>query len=203
LGIRVLLAHRGALPRRALAALLDQERDIEVVGEVSDSDELLPSSALTQPDIIVLDAGMVRAEQKDLLDSLLSNLTGRRIVALVETHQCAVIGQTAAGDAPVGFVAMEGSPATLVQAIRSVADGKQFLDPQLALAAVRAMANPFTDRELEVLRIAADGPPVKEIAQRLFLAPGTVRNHLSRIMSKTGARTRIEAIRTARQAGWF
>jgi two-component system response regulator DesR len=77
------------------------------------------------------------------------------------------------------------------------------LDTEVAVAALTAGDNPLTDREREVLRLALDGAPAKEIAKNLYLSTGTVRNYLSRILDKTGARTRIEAIRIAQEAGWI
>lgn len=87
-------------------------------------------------------------------------------------------------------------------AVRSAASGGPFLDPELVASAVRT-ASPLTPRETQVLSAIADGSPVTEIAIRLALSPGTVRNHLSRAISKVSARTRIDAVRIAHDAGWI
>jgi two-component system response regulator DesR len=91
----------------------------------------------------------------------------------------------------------------LVQAIRDVLDGRQVIDPVLAAAALRADPDPLTQRERDVLAAAADGSPVAEIAARLFLSEGTVRNYLSSAIRKLGARNRLDAIRIAEQRGWL
>jgi two-component system response regulator DesR len=91
----------------------------------------------------------------------------------------------------------------VVEAIRRVARGDAVLDPQLAVAVLTAAENPLTTREREILAIVAEGAPVKEIANRLYLATGTVRNNLSRILAKTGARNRLEAYQIAQEAGWL
>jgi two-component system response regulator DesR len=103
----------------------------------------------------------------------------------------------------VGLIATEASPAQLIEGVRRMARGEPVLDIELAVAALTAKGSPLTERERQILRLAADGTPVKEIAAQLFLCDGTVRNYLSRIVTKTGARTRIEAIRIAQEAGWI
>ncbi|MFD0890632.1 response regulator transcription factor, partial [Streptosporangium algeriense] len=91
----------------------------------------------------------------------------------------------------------------LAECVRRVAAGERVIDAELAVAALHARENPLTARELEVLKVAAEGEPVNEIAKRLFLSGGTVRNYLSRILAKMGARTRVEAVTIAQEAGWL
>jgi two-component system response regulator DesR len=102
----------------------------------------------------------------------------------------------------VGLLDENVPPARVVEGVRRLAGGEQVVDADFVVAALRA-GSPLTPRELAVLRHAAEGLPIEEIAVKLSLSPGTVRNHLSRIMTKTGARTRIEAIGIARDAGWI
>jgi two-component system response regulator DesR len=103
----------------------------------------------------------------------------------------------------VGLIATDATPTVLLDGVRRLYRGEAVLDVELAVAALTAKENPLTDREREVLRLARDGAPTKEIARRLYLSAGTVRNYLARIVAKTGARTRLEAIRIAQDAGWI
>jgi two-component system response regulator DesR len=102
-----------------------------------------------------------------------------------------------------GFVLKDTAPENISRAIRHVANGMKALDPDLAFAALESPANPMTPRECDVLRLAAAGAPTAEIAGKLCLTIGTVRNHISRIIAKTGARNRIDAIRMADHRGWL
>jgi two-component system response regulator DesR len=102
-----------------------------------------------------------------------------------------------------GFLMKDGPVEELADAIRKVLTGQQVIDPALAAAALSAGPNPLTDRERDVLTAAADGATVADIARRLFLSEGTVRNYLSSAIGKTGSRNRIEAVQTARSNGWL
>ena len=200
--IRVVLAKDGALTRGAMAALLGQEDDIAIVAESAHGPEVLAAATRHRPDVVLLDAELPAADWRSLCPELWKTAPGCQVLVLVDTRQCGRVARTFPRWAPrVGFVVSEAPPLRLVEAIRRMARGEQFLDPDLAVAAVTALDNPFTLRELEVLKLAAKG--VREIASQLCLALGTVRNHLSRIITKTGARTRIEAIRIAQDAGWL
>ncbi len=206
--IQILLAHAGRLARRALAAVLAAEDDLEVVAEAGDRDEVVPAARRLGAgcaQVAVLDLDLIGTADVRTVRELRRDPRCRILILLDRSRSPSVVGR-ALQDQPsaVGFVSKETSPARLVEAIRCIARGEPVLDPELALAALaRPDGNPFTCRELEVLALAAEGVPVRDIANRLFLANGTVRNHLSRILAKTGARTRIEAIRTAQHAGWL
>jgi two-component system response regulator DesR len=118
------------------------------------------------------------------------------------THPAA--GVTLARLAPrVGLLGTDTTPADLAEAVRQMARGDIVLDPTVAVAALKAENNPLSEREREILRLAVAGMPTKEIAKTLHLSAGTVRNGLSRILAKTGARTRIEAMRIAQNSGWI
>jgi two-component system response regulator DesR len=95
------------------------------------------------------------------------------------------------------------APEFITEAVRRVARGKKVVDPDLAFAALNTARNPLTDRELDVLRLASEGSTTAEIAGHLCLSVGTVRNYLSRAITKTGGRNRVDAIRIAVGAGWF
>jgi two-component system response regulator DesR len=203
--IRVLLGQRGRLVRGALAAVMAAEDDLEVVAELSRADEVLPIARRDHPHVAVLDIALPGpVTVADLCPTLCTALPACGVLILLD-HQVGVgVGRSLARLAPrVGFISAETSPDDLVESVRQLARGEPVLDAEVAVAALTAGDNPLTERECEVLKMALDGAPAKEIAQRLYLSSGTVRNYLSRILAKTGARTRIEAIRIARDAGWI
>ncbi|WFE92713.1 response regulator transcription factor [Micromonospora sp. WMMD987] len=126
------------------------------------------------------------------------------LLVLVEQRRAGRLGPLLAEHGHrIGFLSREVPPARIVDGVRQLAEGRVVLDPDLVVAALEVADSPLTNREREVLDVVAEGHPVQEIAERLVLSAGTVRNHLSRIMAKTGARTRWEAVRIAREAGWL
>lgn len=203
--IRVLLGQRGTLLRGALAAVLSQEDDMTVVAEVQRADEVLATAKQDRPDVLVLDFELPGSVSVVKLCGMLGrSLPGSAVLVLLDARASAGAGTELVRYAPrVGFIGTDTSPKELVDGIRRLARGEPVLDAKLAVAALTARVNPLTIREREVLRLALAGAPAKEIAASLFLSPGTVRNYLSRIIAKTGARTRIEAIRIAQEAGWI
>jgi two-component system response regulator DesR len=217
--IRVVLAHHLALLRTALAALLSRERDIDVVAELTDVREAVPAAvAQLCPNVLVLDSEILGGANPLGIPAFPVGPAGQPpgAAALYHLHDevpyCGLLvlvdaanGSTV-GDvlrrcpSRVGFVAQEAPGARLAEAVRKLACGESFLDPSVAIA---AKTNPLTPREREILALAAQGAPVQEIAEQVCLATGTVRNHLSRVLTKTGARTRIEAIRIVQRSGWL
>lgn len=199
--IRTLLAHDGALARAALSFVLGADKNIEVVAQAGRYDEVTDQIVACHPQVTVLDLDLVPLADRPRLAAL--RRPGGSVVVLAEARRSgalrAILADPASG---LGFVAKEQPPQRLVAAVRTVAGGGQVLDPDLIISALQA-PSPLTPRETEVLSVAAEGVPVKEIAVRLALSPGTVRNHLTRVMDKAGARTRIEAVRIAHDAGWI
>lgn len=201
--IRALVVQDEKLVRGALAALLDQEADIEVVAQLSDGHEVLSTTVWHHVGVAVIDIDAV-APEPDVLIQDLYDKTECQILLLVDGRRTALIDRTLPRHASrVGFIAKDSPPTRLLEGVRDMARGRSFLDPELALAAMSARDSPLTPRELDVLRLAARGLRVDDIADNLSLASGTVRNHLSHIITKTGARTRIGAIRVAEEAGWL
>ncbi|MGK5445689.1 response regulator transcription factor [Micromonospora sp. URMC 105] len=207
--IRTLLALRGALVRGALAQLLDAEDGIDVVGEADTADELRSALRSERPDVAVVDGDMVTVEQlSDLAstDPVGCPDDGRagRLLVLVEQRRAARLGPVLAEHCRrIGFLSHDVAPGRIADGVRQLAQGQVVLDPDLVVAALEVADSPLTPREREVLDVVAEGHPVRDIAERLVLSAGTVRNHLSRIMAKTGARTRLEAVRIARESGWI
>lgn len=199
--IRVLLGYRRRLIRGALAALLSGEHDLEMVGELDRAEDVMSVAAQRRPNVVVLDSSL---SDTSPIDYLCRRVYARGVLVVVDRDSVAGSLLALARHAPrVGLIASDASPAELVDAVRQLARGRPVLDPGLAAAALRADANPLTVREQEVLRLVATGVTAHEVARTLSLSAGTVRNHLSHILAKMGARTRIEAIRIAQDAGWI
>ncbi|GAB2555176.1 response regulator transcription factor [Kribbella endophytica] len=198
--IRVVLGHRGTLVRGALAAVLSKESDFDVMAELDRSDDVLTSVRL-RPHVVVLDPQL---PGKLGIEELCRKLTGRGVLVLVDHEAIAATSMGLVKQAPrIGLIATDATTDQFVQAVRDVAKGLPVVDVRLAVAALRAGDNPLTDRECEVLRQVTTGATAQEVARTLSLSAGTVRNYLSRILAKTGARSRIEAIRKAQDAGWI
>lgn len=199
--IRVLLAHHGRLVRGALVSALADECDIEVVAEAADGDEVLAALLAERPDVAVVDFDLPAAvPMSDLCAEMLSHCHVMLIAqGLADSRYAEVV--TSNPDA--GLISADSPITTLVEGLRRVSRGQLVRDPVLARAAVTAGTNPLTSREKEVLKLAVHGLTTRDIAARLVLSHGTVRNHLARVLAKSGARTRIEAIRIAQQSGWI
>jgi two-component system response regulator DesR len=199
---KLLLAHRGNLTRGAIAMVLRQERDIEVVAESGLGDEILDLARRWRPDIAIVDSDIpVTMPLSDLCEGLTELCA---VLVMAEPRSAGWRQVDVAGLAPrLGVIAKECSPTSLVDGVRRLLAGETVLDSALALAALTAGRNPLTERERQVLCLVDAGLTTRDIAKKLFLSEGTIRNHLSRVLAKTGARTRIEAIRISVDAGWL
>ncbi|GGK50724.1 DNA-binding response regulator [Planomonospora parontospora subsp. parontospora] len=201
--IRVLLAEDQHVVRGALVALLGLEEDLEVVAAVESGDAVVPAALLHRPDVAVLDIDMPGA-----LDGLAAAGELRSRLPACRTLMLTAYGKPghlrrALGARADGFLLKTAPPEELVAAIRAVAGGERVLDPSLAVTAWDLADNPLTPREADVLRLVAEGIDAAEIAGRLFLSAGTVRNYITAIVAKLNARNRVDAVRVAREAGWI
>lgn len=198
--LRVLLAEDQAMVLGALAALLDLEGDLEVVGRAKDGDEARRLVDELDPDVVLTDIEMPGTTGLDLAVSL----RGRERPAVVILTTFARPGYLRrALDAGVRGYLLEDAPSDeLADAIRRVASGGRVIAPELAAEAWGA-EDPLTDRERQVLRLAAEGASTGRMAETLHLSEGTVRNYLSEAIGKTGAENRTEAARIARRRGWL
>lgn len=200
--IRLLIADDQALVRGALAALLNLESDLVVVGEVGRGDEVLAACREHRPEVVLMDVEMPG------LDGLAASAQLRRAMPEVHVLIVTTFGRPGflrrAMQAGVqGFVVKDTPAAQLADAVRRVHSGLRVVDPQLAADSLAFGESPLTGREIDVLRAAAEGGTVADIARVMHLSDGTVRNHLSSAMGKTGARTRAEAARIAAEHGWL
>jgi len=200
--IRVLLAEDQHMVRGALAALLALEPDLEVVAQVAAGDKVVPAALQAQPDVALLDIEMPGMDGLEAAARLREELPGCRVLMLTTFGRPAYLRQAMEAGAS-GFLVKDAPAERLADAIRRATSGHRIIDPELAAAALQQGESPFTSREREVLEASEDGSPVAEVAHRLFLSEGTVRNYLSSAITKTGARNRIEALRLARDKGWI
>ncbi|MCZ7422843.1 MULTISPECIES: response regulator transcription factor [unclassified Micromonospora] len=191
--IRTLLAIDGALVRGALSFVLAAEDDISVVAEVARGDVVTWTIRSRRPDVAVVDL--------DLVEGLPA--TGCcPLLVLAEPRRAGSLYRTLTPSRTVGVLGSDVPPHRVVDGIRRLSRGEPVVDADLVLAALHR-ENPLTAREAQILDLTAGGAPVAEVAGSLGLAPGTVRNHLGRIIRKTGGRTRVEAVQVARDAGWI
>lgn len=200
--IRVLLADDQAMVRGALATVLGLEPDIEVVAQVGSGDEVLPAAKESAPDVALLDVQMPGKDGLTAAAELHAALPACRIIVCTTFGRPGYLARAMAAGA-AGFVVKDAPPEQLVDAVRRVSGGLRVVDPALAAESLATGPSPLTAREHDVLRAASDGGTVADIAHRLRLSEGTVRNHLSAAIGKTGARTRAEAVRLAEQNGWL
>ncbi|MET9957761.1 response regulator transcription factor [Streptomyces sp. NPDC006326] len=200
--IRILLAEDQSMVREALAALLGLEPDIEVLAQVARGDEVVAAARAHDVNVALLDIEMPGMTGIEAAAALRSELPGLRIVILTTFGRPGYLrGAMEAGAS--AFLVKDAPAAQLADAVRKVLAGERVIDPTLAAAALAEGANPLTDREREVLRAAEDGATNAELAARLHLSQGTVRNYLSTAIQKMASRNRAEAARVAREKGWL
>lgn len=200
--IRLLLADDQALVRGALAALLGLEDDLEVVAEVGSGDVVVEAAQRTNPDVALLDVEMPGMDGIAAAAALKVAMPQVRIL-IVTTFGRPGFLRRAMRSGAEGFVVKDTPAAQLAEAVRRVHAGLRVVDPALATDSLVAGESPLTSRETEVLQAARDGATVAVIAKRLFLSEGTVRNHLSAAIGKTGAANRAEAVVIADGNGWL
>jgi two-component system, NarL family, response regulator DesR len=200
--IRLLVADDQALIRSALAALLSLEDDFSVVAEVGRGDEVVPAALVHRPDVALLDVEMPGIDGLAAAGALAAQLPGCRVIMLTTFGRAGYLRRAMEAGAR-GFIVKDAPPEQLADTVRRVARGERVVDPDLAAATLAGGASPLTARERDVLAAARDGAPVGDIARKLFLSEGTVRNYLSAAIAKTGVRNRTEAVRVADERGWL
>jgi two-component system response regulator DesR len=199
--IRVVIAEDQAMVLGALAALLEIEGDIEVVGRAHDGEAALTICRDQKPDVLLTDIEMPHRTGLELASAVKQEKLPTRVIILTTFARGGYLRR--ALDAGASGYLLKDSPAEhLANAVRRVNAGGRVVDPELA-AEAWGEADPLTDRERQVLRMAGEGQPSAEIASTLHLSEGTVRNYLSEAISKLGAGNRVEAARIARDKGWL
>jgi len=188
--------------RGALAALLRLEADIDVVAEAERGDEVVHLATSAKPDVALLDIELPGGDGLVAAAQLREAIPSCRIVMLTTFGRAGYL-RRAVDSGAVGFLLKDAPASELAKAIRTVMRGGRVIDPALALTALSEGDNPLTSRERDVLAAATSGATVADIAARLSISEGTVRNHLSIAIQKVGGRNRFEAARLAEQKGWL
>ena len=199
--IRVVLAEDQRMVLGALAALLELEDDITVVGSAESGDEALRLTAEQQPDVVLTDIEMPGMSGLELAERLRAGATPPRVIILTTFARSGYLRRALEAGA-AGYLLKDAPAANLAAAVRRVHAGLRAVDPELAAEAWSG-EDPLTDRERQVLSLADEGLTSADISGRLHLSEGTVRNYLSEAISKTGAANRVQAARRARERGWL
>lgn len=200
--IRLLLADDQHLVRTALATLLGLEDDFEVVAEVGRGDEVVAAALEVRPDVALLDIEMPGLDGLAAAAAIAHELPTCRLIMLTAFGRPGYLRRAMEAGAS-GFVVKDAPAEQLADAVRRVHDGQRVVDPALAAATLAGGASPLTGRERDVLVASRDGATVADIAAKLFLSEGTVRNYLSAAIAKTATRNRVEAVRAADERGWL
>jgi two-component system, NarL family, response regulator DesR len=200
--IKVLIADDQSMIRSAFAALLGLETDLTVVAQVGRGDEVVDAAVASRPDVALLDVQMPGLDGLAAAAALHERLPATKVVILTTFGRPGYLRRAMDAGA-VGFLVKDAPGEQLVDAIRRVHGGLRVVDPALAADTLTLGDSPLTGRERDVLAVAAEGGTVAEIARRLHLSEGTVRNHLSAAIGKTGGRTRADAARISTENGWL
>jgi two-component system response regulator DesR len=200
--IRLLLADDQQLVRSALAALLELDEAFEVVAQVGRGDQVVAAAREHQADVALLDIEMPGVDGLAAAAALAQEVPQCRVIILTTFGRPGYLRRAMESGA-LGFIVKDAPAEQLADAVRRVAAGERVVDPALAAATLAGGASPLTGRERDVLVAARSGATVADIAGKLFLSEGTVRNYLSAAIAKTGVRNRVEAVRVADERGWL
>lgn len=199
--IRVVLADDEHLLRSALAALLPLDGGIEVVGQAADGAGAIAETLRLRPDVLVIDLEMPEVDGLQAVETIVRDLPSQTILMLTRHARPGVL-RRALNAGVRGFMSKSADPELIVDVIRRLHEGGRWVDHDILEASV-IDDSPLTERELDTLRETREGYAVTQIAARLHLAPGTVRNYLSNAMRKTNTNTRHAAAREAHVRGWL
>ena len=200
--IKLLVADDQDLVRQALCALLALQADFEVVAQVGRGDEVVAAVLAHKPDVALLDIEMPGLDGLAAAAVVTAQAPACKVVILTTFGRAGYLRRAMDAGA-AGFVVKDAKAEVLADAIRRVVRGEKVVDPALAVATLTVGESPLTARERDVLIVARDGSTVVEIAGKLYLSEGTVRNYLSNAIAKTRTRNRMEAVRVADERGWL
>ena len=198
----LLIADDQTMVREALAALLGMESDFEVVAQCACGSEIVPAVSATRPDVALLDVDMPEPDGLTVAATLKDEFPEVKVI-IVTTYGRPGWVKRALDAGVSGFMVKDAPVDHLAEGIRRVMAGMSVIDPELVVESTMHGASPLTTRETDVLRAAADGASVDEVAAQLYLSAGTVRNRLSSAIGKTNARNRADAARIAAENGWL
>lgn len=199
--IRVLIARNRGYFGVEVRGLLATQRDLTIVGALTLDHDFAGRAAALAPHVVVVDSELMVGQILPIATDLHTLVPQCSVLVLCDPAKRGMLPPRHRGSR-VSFLLKEASPAYLADSIRRLTAGERIVHPLLQMASMTTRRD-LNTRELEVLALAADGDSIREIGRRLFLSGGTVRNYLSAVISKTGARNRIDAIRIARQDGWL
>lgn len=198
----VMLAMELQMIRDAFSAILEMDSDLTVVGEADRAETVLRTAQRCRPDVVVLDADMTDGSAITVAADLHRHMPACRTL-LIAARKSPELLRRAMKASASGLLLKDSPAGDLVNGIKVVASGEQIVDQELAIAALNARPNPLTPREVDVLVLVSAGAEPTEIAKRLDLRVGTVRNYLATIVTKLEARNRVDAIRIADESGWL
>jgi len=199
--IRIVLADDELLLRVALSALLTLDGTIDVVAQAQNGEESVTATLQHHPDVLVIDLEMPEMDGLEAVASIMSTRPEQRVLMLTRHARQGVL-RRALKLGVLGFMSKGADPEEIAEAIRKVNEGQRWIAHDVLEASV-VDDSPLTEREADVLRETREGYSVRDIARRLHLAPGTVRNYLSYATQKTATSTRHDAARAARDRGWL
>lgn len=200
--IRVLVAEDMRLLRETLVASLELESDIRVVAALDSGERIVATAIAEQADVAIVDIDLPGTDGLTAAADMCERHPGCRVLILTALANPAHL-RRAMRIGVSGFVLKDSPRQELLKAVRTVAAGGQVLDAGLAITTLRTPSSPLTEREVEVLRCYSEGADPKEIATRLHLSYGTVRNYLAAAVTKLQARNRVDAVRLATDSGWL
>jgi len=212
--IKILLVDDQPLFREGLRTLLSVQSDFEIVGEAGNGEEALSLARKLLPSVVLMDLQMPVLDGVAATRRLHQGLPDCHVIVLTTFDDDEMVFDGLRAGA-IGYLLKDASSEKLAEAIRAAARGESFLQPSVAAKVVaefarltskpamnsRALVEPLSDRELEILSLIADGASNREIAGTLFLAEGTVKNHVTNILGKLGVRDRTQAALKARDTG--
>ena len=200
--IELYLAEDQSMLNSALTQLLELEDDLHVVGSAGDGQTAWTEIQQLQPQVAILDIEMPGLSGLDVADQIQAAKLPTKVIILTTFAQKAYFERAVVAQV-AGYLLKDSPSDDLIAAIRQVMAGATIYAPELVVNMLSADKNPLTERELAVLKAAAQGLPTKVIAAQLYLSAGTVRNYLSAIFSKLGVHNRLEAVQVAQRNKWL
>lgn len=200
--VSIYLAEDQVMIAQALQMLLELEPDFEVIGVATDGKTALKDILGSKPDVVLLDVEMPGLTGLEVADQLALLEQSVKVIILTTFARQKYFEQAIKAQV-AGYLLKDSPSETLINAIRSVLAGQTVYENRLVQGMFAAETPPLTKRELEILQVMQSATTTKEIAERVFLAEGTVRNYISAILSKTGTATRLEAVMLAQKNGWI
>lgn len=199
--IKVLVVEDQGLVRGAISALLGLDVQIEVIAQAQDGLEGLKVLQEHEVDIVLTDIEMPNMTGLELAEQVIRDYPNSKVVIMTTFSRAGYI-RRAMSMGVKGFVLKEAPSEYLVNTLKKVMVGQKVIDPELAMSALEDN-DPLTEKERKALRFASEGLKTTEIAQKLFLSEGTIRNYLSEAIAKLNATNRVDAARIAKQKGWL